>query len=207
MEFNNKIGDRVRKYRTLKGMTQKDLGDKLCVSSKYISRLENNMTETNYHILNDIALSLDVSINDLLGYDELGIKIKRYRHQQKMSQEELAERVGISYDYLKRLEVGNSFVPRVDTLQRIAKVLKVKVDDLINDNTFDQPKIESKKKRKINNYFVLGIICYSILSVDSHFNFLSYIFQDNVLIYIHVLCCILGIFFEIIGFYFNHNDL
>jgi len=57
-------------------------------------------------------------------------KLKSLREQRGMTQEQLAERSGLSRTYLARLETGRQD-PTLSTLEKLAKALKVKVAKLI----------------------------------------------------------------------------
>lgn len=61
----------------------------------------------------------------------LGENIKIIRKKNKLSQEALAQKAGITYSTLIKLETGANDNPTIKTLAKIAKVLNVKVDDLI----------------------------------------------------------------------------
>ncbi len=54
----------------------------------------------------------------------IGERIKRLRKRAGLTQEQLAERVGLDARHLSRLEVGRH-CPSLDTLERIARVLDV----------------------------------------------------------------------------------
>ncbi len=58
------------------------------------------------------------------------MNLKRFRAQQKMSQADLAAKVGVSREYIARLETGHHDPP-LSTLERLAKALKVKVGELL----------------------------------------------------------------------------
>ena len=58
------------------------------------------------------------------------MRIKILRKRQKISQEELAARSGISRGYLARLETGRHD-PTITTLEKLAKALKVPVGKLL----------------------------------------------------------------------------
>jgi transcriptional regulator with XRE-family HTH domain len=62
----------------------------------------------------------------------VGQKIRAYRKQARMSQEKLAEKADLSYKYLGEVERGYVNIS-LDSLMRIAKALKVKVRDLVNE--------------------------------------------------------------------------
>ncbi len=58
------------------------------------------------------------------------MRLKRLRAERKMSQAGLAEKSGLSREYIARLELGQQD-PTLGTLQRLAKALKVKVGELL----------------------------------------------------------------------------
>ena len=58
----------------------------------------------------------------------IGARIKGLRKQAGLTQEQLAERVGLDSRHLSRLEVGRHF-PSLDTLERIAKELNAPLAD------------------------------------------------------------------------------
>jgi len=61
----------------------------------------------------------------------LAHNIKRLRKQFKLSQEELAKKAGVTYSTLIKIESGVNMNPTINTLMKIAKVLKIKIDDLL----------------------------------------------------------------------------
>ena len=60
----------------------------------------------------------------------IGKKIKKRRSVLGLTQEELAEKVGISRAYMGFVEQGRN-VPTLETLEKIAKALKVKISELV----------------------------------------------------------------------------
>lgn len=60
---------------------------------------------------------------------KLGKRIRKFRREQKLSQEVLADKAGIHRTYMGKIERGESNPP-VHTIEKIAKALKVKVGDL-----------------------------------------------------------------------------
>ena len=59
----------------------------------------------------------------------LGKTIRRFRRKQNLTQEQLAEMVGVTPKYIQYLEAAKR-KPSLDTLYRTAKALKIKVKDL-----------------------------------------------------------------------------
>jgi transcriptional regulator with XRE-family HTH domain len=62
----------------------------------------------------------------------VGQKIRAYRKEAGLSQEKLAEKASLSYKYLGEVERGVVNIS-LDSLMRIAKALKVKINDLSRD--------------------------------------------------------------------------
>ena len=48
-----------------------------------------------------------MSIRHSKKYKEIGIKVSKYRNQRGMTQEELANAVGVSYSYITQIEAPN----------------------------------------------------------------------------------------------------
>ena len=68
-------------------------------------------------------------------YKKIGARIKYYRQLAELSQSELAENVGISAQYLSRIERGKQ-MPSVQVLMLIAQKLKIEVALLISNTGF-----------------------------------------------------------------------
>lgn len=58
-------------------------------------------------------------------------KIKKLRRQHKLSQENLAQKAGITYSTLIKLESGANKNPTISTLKKIAATFRVSLDRLI----------------------------------------------------------------------------
>lgn len=61
----------------------------------------------------------------------LGARIKELRKGRRLSQEELAELIGIEPRHMSRIEVGKSY-PSLDRLERIANALNVDLRDFFD---------------------------------------------------------------------------
>lgn len=60
----------------------------------------------------------------------LGKKVQRQRKKIGLSQEDVAHKVGISRAYMGYIEQGRN-VPSLEVLQKVAKVLKIKLNELL----------------------------------------------------------------------------
>ena len=59
------------------------------------------------------------------------MQLKRWRVKRQLTQQGLADKVGIHRVYVAQLEAGTK-TPSLRTLQRLAKALRVKVADLLD---------------------------------------------------------------------------
>jgi transcriptional regulator with XRE-family HTH domain len=60
----------------------------------------------------------------------LGKNVQRARKKERLTQEELADKVGISRAYMGYIEQGRN-APSLETLEKIARALKVKISTLL----------------------------------------------------------------------------
>ena len=64
------LGDKIKKIRDLKGMTQEDIASKLNISSQAYSKIERNETKIDDKRLEQIANALDVPAESIQKFDE-----------------------------------------------------------------------------------------------------------------------------------------
>jgi transcriptional regulator with XRE-family HTH domain len=60
---------------------------------------------------------------------KFGKRLRQIRRYRDLTQEQLAEQVGVSVDFIGNLERGES-AASFDTLEKLAEVLEVEVDEL-----------------------------------------------------------------------------
>ena len=58
------------------------------------------------------------------------MKVRKLRQARGMTQEQLAEKTGVTREYIARLE-GGRYDPSLSTIEKLAKGLKVKPADLL----------------------------------------------------------------------------
>lgn len=75
---------------------------------------------------------------------KIGEKIRKLRQGQKMTQENLADRLGVSFQSVSRWENGITY-PDIELLPSIARLFSVSVDYLLGDD--DKEKIKRIKRR------------------------------------------------------------
>ena len=70
----------------------------------------------------------------------LGDKIKLYRENKKMTQNEIADILGVKAATISKYEAG-TLEPNIESLKKLAEIFNVSVDELIKEDDFDISKI------------------------------------------------------------------
>lgn len=94
---------------------------------------------------------------DIITSGEMGEAIRKRRKELGLSQEQLAERVGVSYQQIQRYESGYSML-NVENIQRIAKTLQMPVTSFfITDQpqTIGEPRLPygSQEEKSLLRHF------------------------------------------------------
>ena len=82
---------------------------------------------------------------------KFGDKLLRLRKKNGLSQEELAEKLGVSRQSVSKWESNNAY-PETDKIVQICNLFSCTMDDLINDEITDIKQIERKEKNNITTY-------------------------------------------------------
>lgn len=75
----------------------------------------------------------------------IGNNIKQLRQRKKLTQEKLAEKLGVSYQAVSKWE-NNANTPDISLLPQIANLFGVSIDTLFSDNIMDYSDIQSYMK-------------------------------------------------------------
>ncbi len=95
-----------------------------------------------------------------------GKKVKEYRTKLLLTQEELAEKIGISAKSLSQIELGNNFVS-AETLEAICKALNTNPKNLFNFAEREPAKnLEYIKNKLENNDYLLEKISQIINIIE-----------------------------------------
>lgn len=81
-------------------------------------------------------------------YYQIGQRIRKYRKAKSLSQEQLAEQVGISVPHMSHIETGNTKLS-LPVLVEIAKALEVQTDDLLHD----EPQASGRINAELQAFF------------------------------------------------------
>lgn len=90
---------------------------------------------------------------------ELGNKIKYYRGEKELSQEELAERVYVSRQTISNWENNKSY-PDINSIVLLSEIFEISIDNLIKgDVELMKKEINSEEVKKLNFYAsMMGIL-------------------------------------------------
>ncbi len=69
MNNAKEIGKRIKEARKFRGLTQKQVAGKLSMTQQQYSRFENGVFELNYQQILDICKLLDITPNEIFGFD------------------------------------------------------------------------------------------------------------------------------------------
>ena len=155
----NIIGENIRAARKAKGLSQRELAQKLGVTSQNISNWETGFSKPTIKSLKFLAQDLDTTIDRLTtegGFENeeesntIGRNIRAARESAGLSQRQLAEKLDMGYQQLNKYELGLR-IPGTKILSRIAGDLNISVDqftDGIFTNTKSQTRFEIKSEEK-----------------------------------------------------------
>lgn len=157
----------------------------------------------------------------MLNQEKIGKFIATLRKEEKhMTQEELAEKLGVSNRSVSRWENGKT-MPDLAMLPMISEELGVSVSELLegerlktNPNEIENigrvielsSEERKRKAKKINTYFFIGLICILIVILEGQFKILNFIGDVRGRNFLLGLLTGLGITFEIVGFYYNSKE-
>lgn len=110
----------------------------------------------NYIIMSERRKNMNLSDN-----------LKKIRKEHNLSQEDLAESLGVSRQSVSKWESGQAY-PEMDKVLQICKMFDVSIDDLLNQ---DIKKVQKEEKSKINiNKYVDDFLNYVTKAIDMFSN-------------------------------------
>ena len=93
---------------------------------------------------------------------ELNEKIKKYRKEAGLSQEDLASKIYVSRTLITKYESGSAF-PTQENLEKIAIALNVEVEDLLSNE--EKNEIVEKSFKTNQRFWMIMSICFTSISV------------------------------------------
>ncbi len=158
-----------------------------------------------------------------MNQQEIGRFIAQLRREKKLTQEQLAELLGISNRTVSRWENGHC-MPDLSLLELLSEELGVTVSELLNGRRMNEQEMlqlrdsitallelsekeQKVKTRKLNTYMISGLLCIVAVLLDNQFGVLSVIFRENVDDFVAGGLTGLGIVLECCGLYNNNHSV
>lgn len=125
MDINKYIGEKIKKYRMEKNITQEELGEYLNTTSQTISRYESGKLGTNQDVLYKLAQYFKISINNFFpNIEGVGSDIiNDEMGTQYISTVQLSILSGVSIKDINDIINGENVIPKPTILAKIAKAL------------------------------------------------------------------------------------
>lgn len=79
---------------------------------------------------------------------KFGDNLKNMRKKNNLSQEELAEKVGVSRQSVSKWETGDAY-PEMNNLLELCKIFKCNINDLVNDSILDVNSLDEEVLEKV----------------------------------------------------------
>ena len=148
---------------------------------------------------------------------EIGKYISELRKEKNMTQEQLAEKMGVTNKSISRWENGNT-LPDISLLVQLSDILNTTLPELINGRKMTKEELLAQKET-INNLIqieaenkigynqkalgmlMIGLPLITLSIVDNNIHYLEYIFTQNANQFVNGLMIGLGITFNICGIY------
>ncbi len=150
------IGENIKYIRKSKGLTQRELAEKIGVTDSAITRYEKGDREPNIETLNKIATALEVTINDLIKNEEkasnknsIGI---RFLDMNKLGneKEQIIKVVEEMYEFINAKNDENQLEEFYDLVQASLNLLQIRNFTLQEIQEAEKKHIEKLRKRGWN---------------------------------------------------------
>ena len=166
--FDNKIGEKIARLRKEKGLTQKELGEKLFVTDKAVSKWERGLSLPDITLLEKLAKELDIDIYDLFGLEERNKDdvLKVIKEEKSKLEKQFSDITdGYSYDdFMKDFgSIENGFEGADEEEIAKAKMLAGKIEKLKNKLNIGEINSKAKSIEKLKR---IGIELKNSSSAD-----------------------------------------
>lgn len=153
-----KVGNFIMEKRKSLGMTQQQLADKLNVSFQAISKWENGTTYPNIEILRDLAIVLDVSVDEILAGSEKEVDGLSY----SKAGIDIAYTDTIKKEMAKHLETKDSRV--LNGLGPFASLYDIKFPKIKNPVLVLKSEEPGSKQKLAMEYGYTESICHDMIN-------------------------------------------
>lgn len=154
-----KYGEILKKLRTEKGLSQKELTDRLTINRSTYARYETSSTQPDFETLSKLADFYDVTVDYLLGRthekiysyeDVIQHKLMKFRQDKKLTNGDIASKLGIPREEYSQIEY-EGIIPK-DLLEPIAEILGISIADLKSPFTYYEIKERQKDETEFQAF-------------------------------------------------------
>lgn len=155
-----------------------------------------------------------------MNQEKIGKFISELRKENNMTQEQLAEKMGVTDKSISRWENGKT-MPDISLLGLLADNLNTTIQEILNGRRMTKDELvelketienlieyesneQIKNSKKINRYIKIGNFIILIALLNNTFDYLNYIFTPNAAHFVQGCLYGLGITLDLIGVY-NHS--
>ncbi len=157
-----------------------------------------------------------------MNQQKIGAFIAKLRKEKGLTQEQLAERLGVSNKSISRWENGNS-MPDLSLLQFLCKEFEISISELLQGEYLPKEHTEAENTRNIdmlitfsiadqkkriqkcNTLFIIGFMCIIFLISDYQFSVFNFVEPQRSRVLLRIILMTFGIGCEIAGIYANHH--
>ncbi len=159
-----------------------------------------------------------------MNQQKIGAFIAKLRKEKGLTQEQLAERLGVSNKSISRWENGNS-MPDLSLLQYLCKEFEITISELLQGERIQKEHIpsaaentrnldmlisfsidEQKRRIKKSNFlFFAGFLCLILLILDYQFAIFSFVIEHPSQLLLRGILISLGMIAAFMGIYANHH--
>ena len=90
-------------------------------------------------------------MDKLLSSKDIGEKVRLLRKHAGLTQEKLAELVGVSFQQIQKYENGSTML-NTDKLQMVASALKVPASAFFGDDTYEKSPLSDREKKLVKAF-------------------------------------------------------
>lgn len=138
------IGEKIKRMRTEKKLTQKQLADRMGVTQSHVWQYENGLANPSDKQIKKFADALGISVNELLSAEEsnktenksrtmtVGERIREIRQKAGLTQKQLADRMGVTPSHIGQYERGLRR-PSNEKIKKFADALNIPFEILLAD--------------------------------------------------------------------------
>ena len=187
------IGENIKRLRTEKGMTQKELADKLFVTAQAVSRWENGEVEPSVSTISEIAKIFCVSTDEMLGVDAVKAEPKVIVEKEVVYKDAPKQPVAMCSKCKSFIYDNAGVYKQVEGNETVTLCKKCHEEKKAEQKRKETEKLASAKKRRIHSFVwgSIGFTAFLIAGIVLGDLFIALGAVAGVLAFTYISCMIL----------------